>query len=451
MILPEDFVRSLGDVLPHEEASALIAALDTESPVSIRFNPFKLSEKPEGRQVPWSRYGYMLESRPSFTLDPLFHGGAYYVQEASSMFIEHLFRSSVEECDGLKVLDLCAAPGGKTTLLSTLVGLEGLVVANEVVRPRAMALADNVRKWGLGNVVVTNNDPSHFEGLHHYFDVITVDAPCSGEGMFRKNVESRQEWSADNVKLCAQRQRRILGEIWDSLKPGGVLIYSTCTYNRIENEQNIEWLAQEYDCESVDIETPAQWGIIRGEAAGISTFRFYPHLVSGEGFFAAILRKGDNKLRTRIPKPRRTIFAQPTKGELTEVKRWVNQPQFMEFQSIGTNIYGYYKDMFMAVKTLAESLSVVYSGVMMGQVFGNKLKPEHSLALFHDLSPEAAPRTDLALEQMLNFLRREDIDPSVLEQGMNLVCFEGLPIGWVKRIDQRANNLYPKELRIVTL
>lgn len=450
-MLPQDFATSLSTVLDSTQSAQLIEALEGESPVSVRFNPFKLSQQPEGERIAWSRYGYMLDRRPSFTLDPMFHGGAYYVQEASSMFIEHLFRQGVENTEGIKVLDLCAAPGGKTTLLSTLVGLEGLVVANEVIRPRAMTLSDNVRKWGLGNVVVTNNDPSHFEGLHHYFDVIAVDAPCSGEGMFRKSEDSRNEWSPESVNLCAQRQRRILSDIWASLKPGGVLIYSTCTFNRTENEENIAWLTKQYDCEGIEIDVPENWGIVCGNEQGIGTYRFYPHRVKGEGFFAAIIRKCEAKVHTRLPKARRTVFSQPTKGKIAEISRWVNQPEFMQFATVGTNIFGYYRDMYPAVKTLSESLSVVYSGVMMGQVFGTQLKPEHSLALFHDLSPNTVSCVELELDEILNYLRKQDIDPGQLAQGINLLCYEGLPIGWVKRIGQRANNLYPKELRIISL
>ena len=187
--LPREFVVSVEKELG-AEGRELIVALDTPAPVSVRLNPYKISEKPEGRQVPWCRYGFMLEERPVFTLDPVFHSGAYYVQDASSMFVGHLLGQAFGECEGLKLLDLCAAPGGKTTLYSSLVGLEGLVVANEVVRQRAQVLSDNVRKWGLGNVAVTNSDPSAFAPLEGFFDCVAVDAPCSGEGMFRKDPAS---------------------------------------------------------------------------------------------------------------------------------------------------------------------------------------------------------------------------------------------------------------------
>ena len=241
--LPELFRSRTTESLGTSEAERLFAALDNgESPVSIRFNPYKIGSQPEGRQVPWCRYGYYLDERPQFTLDPAFHGGAYYVQEASSMFLEAIFRQIFEPDAAPRILDLCAAPGGKTTLLSTLAGAEGLVVANEVIRQRASVLAANAVKWGIGNIVVTNNDPAHFAPFEHYFDLIAVDAPCSGEGMFRKDPAARTEWSEQGVKLCAARQRRILSDIWGSLRPGGILIYSTCTFNAAENEENIAWL-----------------------------------------------------------------------------------------------------------------------------------------------------------------------------------------------------------------
>ncbi len=206
------------------DTPVLLDALQGTPPVSVRWNPYKTQSPAQGTPVAWCRYGRYLPLRPSFTTDPLFHAGAYYVQEASSMFVEHLLRSAAEP-DGARILDLCAAPGGKATLYATLAGGEGIVVANEVIRNRALTLADNIRKWGIGNTVVTNNDPAHFAGLSEWFDIVAVDAPCSGEGMFRKHPEAREEWSEANVQLCAGRQRRILSDAWEALRPGGLLIY----------------------------------------------------------------------------------------------------------------------------------------------------------------------------------------------------------------------------------
>lgn len=455
MNFPEAFIRSL-DGLPEMDSAQLLAALDSEPTISVRFNPYKLTGAPAGRQVPWSRYGYYLDERPQFTLDPLFHAGAYYVQEAGSMFVEHLYRQAVGDREGLRMLDLCAAPGGKTTLLSTLAGLDGLVVANEVIRTRAMTLADNVMKWGLGNVVVTNNDPSHFGAMRDWFDVVLVDAPCSGEGMFRKNREAREQWSAENVRLCAARQKRILADVWDALKPGGVLIYSTCTFNREENEDNVAWLATEYGCEGAEIEVPAEWGVVCGEVdveegAPVPVFRFYPGRAEGEGFFAAAVRKPAGKARTKTPKPRRTPFSELPRPAVKELSQWVAQPEFMHFAAAGDNVYGYYAEVYPAVRTLAETLSVVFSGVRMGQLFNGRLRPDHSLAMFHDLRRDAAGVGELCLDDALDYLRKKDIAPTLFAEGTNLAAYEGFALGWLKRIGSRINNMYPKELRVQNL
>ncbi|GAB3814418.1 hypothetical protein GCM10028895_07510 [Pontibacter rugosus] len=227
----------------------------------------------------------ILPTRTSFfTLDPLLHAGAYYVQEASSMFLEQALKQSIDLDESLHVLDLCGAPGGKSTHLASLISKDSLLVANEVIRSRASILAENVTKWGSGNVLVTSNDPREFSRLPDFFDVMVIDAPCSGEGMFRKDHAAVGEWSEENVNLCAQRQQRILMDVWDALKPGGLLIYSTCTWNEKENEENIAWLAAQEGVESIKLEVQPEWGIIPTQLNGLEGYRFYPHRVQGEGF-----------------------------------------------------------------------------------------------------------------------------------------------------------------------
>lgn len=367
------------------------------------------------------------------------------------MFLEAIFRQIFEPDAAPRILDLCAAPGGKTTLLSTLAGAEGLVVANEVIRQRASVLAANAVKWGIGNIVVTNNDPAHFAPFEHYFDLIAVDAPCSGEGMFRKDPAARTEWSEQGVKLCAARQRRILSDIWGSLRPGGILIYSTCTFNAAENEENIAWLCGEYDCEPVEIAVDPSWGVVKGETDGINTFRFYPHRVKGEGFFAAVIRKSDGRRRERTPKPRKAIFSALNRPETDILSQWVAQPEYMRFAKVNGTAYAYYREAFGAVRQISESLTVIHSGIPAGQLFGAKFKPEHALALFHDVSRETVPQAEFDLPQTLDYLRKNEIDPSLLQEGINMVCYNGLPLGWIKRIGGRCNNLYPKESRIAAL
>ncbi|MDR0954379.1 MAG: RsmB/NOP family class I SAM-dependent RNA methyltransferase, partial [Rikenellaceae bacterium] len=358
--LPAAFSEATIAQLGNKTAKQLFEALETPAPVSIRFNPYKVSEKPEGAPVPWSRYGFYLDSRPVFTADPLLHAGAYYVQEASSMFLEQLFTQLFPEPGRMKILDLCAAPGGKTTHLSALAGLEALVVANEVIRSRAKILAENVQKWGLGNTVVTSNDPERFGAqLRGFFDLVVVDAPCSGEGMFRKSPDARREWTPASVALCASRQQRILADVWDSLKEEGILIYSTCTFNPQENEENVRWLVETFGGEAVHIETDPAWGIVRGEEAGIETFRFYPDRLRGEGFFTAVLRKtGKVKKETHL-RARRPVLTDLSKSEFGVIRPWIGQADLMHFAKLnGERIFGYYARHREIVCALAEVLSV---------------------------------------------------------------------------------------------
>ncbi len=448
--LPEDFVRNIRMERPGD-ADRLFKALDGIPPVSVRWNPYKTHSAAEGEAVPWNRYGRYLASRPSFTADPLFHAGAYYVQEASSMFVEHLLRNAMPETAGLRILDACAAPGGKTTLYSTLAGAEGMVVANEVIRTRAAVLTDNVRKWGIGNTIVTNNDTAHFTPLHEWFDVVAIDAPCSGEGMFRKNPEARGEWSESNTGMCAARQRRIITDLWDTLRPGGLLIYSTCTFNRKENEDNVAWIAENFDCEDAGITVDEQWGIECTSAGGIGCFRFWPHAVAGEGFFAAAIRKCGQKGRPARPRQRKNLFSELQRNETRELSRWVGQPDLMRFARIGDNIYGYYGIRYDDMKAVAENLTSIYSGVCMGQLFSGRLKPDHSLAMFHDLSPDAVTVAELGIEDALAYLRKDERLPAAdkFKEGMNLVTFDGHALGWAKRIGNRINNMYPKSMMIL--
>ena len=290
-MFPADFINDLRDSLGTERADRIVAALSSEPEVSVRVNPFKLSLNAlrehfgplAGDPVPWAAdEAFYLTERPSFTLDPLFHAGAYYVQEASSMYVGVLFEGAkaalldgAGRASGLRVLDLCAAPGGKTTQLLSHLDAASMLVANEVVPSRATILAENVARWGCSNVAVTSSDPAAFGPLRGFFDIAVVDAPCSGEGMFRKDERAVAEWSPANVQLCAARQRRILADFWPSLVAGGFLIYSTCTFNRQEDEDNVDWICRELGAGCLDMR------------------HFYPGEDRGEGFFAALLRKED--------------------------------------------------------------------------------------------------------------------------------------------------------------
>ena len=435
-----------------DDAERLFAALDTEPVVSIRRNPYKPAEVFDGESIGWSLWGRYLAQRPQFTLDPLMHGGAYYVQEASSQFVGYLLKN--ENLAGKRILDMCAAPGGKTTIYSTLVGRDGLVVANDINRSRTLALADNVQRWGLGNVVVTCNEPSHIGAFEHRFDIVAVDAPCSGEGMFRKMEEARTEWSQSSVDVCVARQKEILAEAWRTLRPGGVLLYSTCTFNDREDEGVVKWLVEEYDddLEAVErVELDDKWGIVRSDIGAFQCFHFYPHRVQGEGFFVAVARKKESNIRRVVPKSRRKVFAPLQNKDIAEVSRWVDNPKQMTFRYIGDMVFGYNNTIMEDVIHLSESLSVVYSGVAMGQIFKGKLKPEHPLALFVGCNESVVPAMEVSLDVALEYLRRQDIAASQFEESINRVIYGGVAIGFIKRIGARCNNMYPKDLRIIKL
>ncbi len=451
--LPDSFRRRVLEELGTDEGERFCEALDSASPTSVRLHPARTGRWADAERVAWCAAGRYLAERPSFTLDPAFHAGAYYVQEASSQFVGHLLAE--EPIEGARLLDLCAAPGGKTTLYASLVGADGLVVANEINRQRAAVLADNVRKWGTGNVAVTTCEPAKVAAFEEWFDVVAVDAPCSGEGMFRKMPEAREEWSEGNVQLCARRQGEILREAWRTLRPGGLLIYSTCTFNRLENESSLEellaWTSDEVT-EAAPIKCPAEWGVVCGRVGAFQTFRFYPHRLSGEGFFAAVARKsGTGRVSHRAPKARRDPFAAVDRTSQKELARWVLEPEEMRFALIGESCYAYRASQTEAVRQLAGVLPVIYSGVEMGRLFKGRLKPEHPLALYVGLNRKAVPTAEVDEATALSYLRRGEIAAAGLEEGVNLLCCEGLPIGFAKRIGNRVNNMYPNSLRILNL
>lgn len=407
--------------------------------------------QPVATRIPWSAEGYYLAERPSFTCDPAFHAGAYYVQEASSQFVGHLLRGVGTR--GARILDLCAAPGGKTTLYASLAGPDGLVVANEIDRRRARVLADNVRKWGTGNTVVTSDDAAQLARFENRFDIVAVDAPCSGEGMFRKDPQARAEWSEGNVRLCAARQAEILRAAWAALKPGGTLVYSTCTFNRTEDEGALEaligWAADEV-AESDPIPADPAWGIVCGRVGAFRTFRFYPHRAQGEGFFAATARKAPRTgVGARTPKALRSPLVPAGREARQELERWVATPAEYRFAEVAGTYYGYRASQFEEVKALAGTLAVLYAGVAMGQLYDGKLKPDPALAFHTGLDRGALPVAELSHDEALQYLRKGALRAEAFAEGTNLVCADGLALGFAKRIGNRVNNLYPNSLRIL--
>lgn len=468
MELPVSFVDYTRSLLGDAEYGRLSEALSAEQPVSIRLNEAKypVASSPlsgDGScRVPWTSAGFYLSRRPTFTFDPLFHAGCYYVQEASSMFVEQALRQYMSTAP-VVALDLCAAPGGKSTHVRSLLPEGSLLVANEVIRNRSQILAENLTKWGHPDVVVTNNDPADFAPLSAFFDVILTDVPCSGEGMFRKDPVAVNEWSPENVDVCWQRQRRILSDIWPCLKPGGLLVYSTCTYNTKEDEENIRWMRDTFGAEILPLDIPADWNITGNLLAGedFPVYRFLPHRTRGEGFFLVLLRKPEQEeegLEENFQPSRRKSAASCgkkkqvsaiSKEQLALVRRWLLSPDDYELSVVGTSVTAFPKAYLSELSSLQQSLRVIQSGVSLAEVKGKDLIPHHALAMSCLLCTDAFSREEVAYEQAIDYLRKEAIVLSAAApRGYVLLTYKDVPLGFVKNIGNRANNLYPQEWRI---
>lgn len=457
MNLPASLMTSLSKINSFDRDAFVQVHESGEQVVSVRINPLKqhistsldvLHEHPSTslRAVPWSSAGYYLSERPSFTLDPLLHAGAYYVQEASSMFLEQAMKQSVDLLQPLLVLDLCAAPGGKSTLLQSIISNESLLVSNEVIQTRVNILKENIIKWGAGNVVVTNNDPNAFSRLHGLFDVVVIDAPCSGSGLFRRDAEAINEWSEANVLLCSQRQQRILTDAWDCLKEDGVLIYSTCSYSSEEDEEILDWAMSKFKIEGLRFQADDSWNIDEIETAGGGYgYRFWPYKVKGEGFFIAAFRKKEEpgELRIRV---KTTQLA--SKQEVAIAANWVKNTNGLTFIKQGQNIAAVPAQWNQAIQYLMQELKVRYAGVELGTIAKNDLLPEHALAL-STIIGHSVVKVELSKEQALEYLRKNEITVECAHKGWALATYKGHPLGWMKLLGNRINNYYPKEWRIL--
>ncbi len=441
---PEAFTNQLHAQRPHDWQS-ILDSLTTTSPTSLRVNEAKGFPHTYTEKIPWCNSGYYLNERPSFTLDPTFHGGSYYVQEASSMFLEQAFIQTVDRSKSLNVLDLCAAPGGKSTHLLSLMNRESLLVANEVIRSRASILSENIQKWGYSNAVVTNNDPQDFARLNGFFDVMVVDAPCSGEGLFRKDANAMNEWSLDNVALCSKRQRRILSDVWPALKQGGILIYSTCTYNEQENEENLAWLKVEQGVEFISLQLDPFWNIEQTTRDNVMGYRFFPHKVKGEGFFLSVMRKtngGESRMNYK------KSFTAPSKKIIDQLSEWVHTPDEKTFIIRNDQVQFFPKNKHFEIEFLAKNLYLISAGTSMATVKHDKLIPEHALALSIELNKDHFTVLNVALAEALQYLRKETLNVNGEKKGFGLIQYNNVPLGWVNVLDNRMNNLYPAEWRI---
>ena len=397
--LPAVFTEKTRLLMGEERFERYLQSFEEEPPVSIRLNPMKASpnlskgrefQVLDGERVPWCRHAYYLKKRPNFTMDPLFHAGCYYVQEASSMFLDEVLRQYsplLLEGSG-EVLDLCAAPGGKSTLLRSALPKDCVLYSNEPIRNRANILLENVTKWGYENHLVTNNYPKDYRKSKLMFDLILCDVPCSGEGMFRKDEATIREWSPQNVEKCWQLQRDIVDDAWACLNAGGLLIYSTCTFNTKENEENIRYFLEQYDdMEVVPINIQPEWNITGSLLEGFHepVYRFIPGISRGEGLFVCVLRKNGV-----LAHPQRDYGSSPTRLRLV----------------------------------------------------ANEITARHD---------KAVTGIDLSYQEAMKFLRGETLTFSPdTPRGIVEVCFKGHPLGTMKNIGTRANNLYPKEWRIKT-
>ena len=428
------------------EADALLQALQTEPSVAVRINPRKATTDVADDPVPWCRSGLYLDVRRQFTFDPLLHSGCYYVQDASSMFISHVL-SQLAGNSPVAYLDLCAAPGGKTTAAIDALPDGSLVVANEIDSRRAQILRENVVKWGYPHCVVTNSDATRLGKLHEAFDIVAADMPCSGEGMMRKDDEAVAQWTPALVEQCAARQREIATDIWQALKPGGFFIYSTCTFNRAENEDMIDFLVRSLGAEPVDIASDPSWGIHKGVDTPYPCFRFMPHLTRGEGLFLAVVRKNGEFEEKEIKKDKNKGKKTPAKGG--ECPKWIDKQENFSITVYDDNICAIAKPHLPLVERIAKMSKTLLAGIPMAQSKGHDLVPLHALSQSVALRQDAFPQADLDYASAIAYLRGEAVAlPDDCPRGYVIVAYRKHPLGFVKNLGNRANNLYPKEWRI---
>lgn len=444
MELNVEFIARTKQLFGEERFETFVSALSSAPVVSVRYNREKIAVPDCAENVPWAGDAAYLAERPLFTGDPLFHSGCYYVQEASSMFLEQAIRQYVDA--PVRALDLCAAPGGKTTHLLSLLPKGSLLVSNEPMPLRAQVLAENVIKWGNPSAVVTRNMPADFAPLRNFFDLIVVDAPCSGEGMFRKDDFAVQQWSVGNVKQCADRQREILQDIWEALRPGGLLVYSTCTFNREEDEDCVAWIAEELGAEVLPIKVQPQWGITGNLTEREDpVYRFIPGYTNGEGFFMSLLRKdGDGVVQQ--PRVAKLPVCPAKSRELVE--GWVKEASVFDFLLQDNSIVAVPKEHSAAIIALQSRLRVLHAALPVAQIKNNKVLPFHALSMSTALNLEAFNRVELSREQALAYLHRDSLSLPDAPIGLLLLIYAGTPIGFAKNVGNRANNMYPTEWRI---
>ena len=451
MAYSQDFLGILDEILPESERDALLSALNSEPQVSVRFNPAlpnvqdqvleSLGCKSNGR-VLWAERAVYLDHRPQFTLDPMLHQGCYYVQEASSMFLEQALSTCV---DGpVHALDLCAAPGGKSTLLASLLPQGSLLVSNEIQRGRARILAENMTKWGRPGVMVTCNSPKQIGDSNLMFDLIAVDAPCSGEGMFRKDEVAVADWSLQNVEMCASRQRQIIEDIWPALKPGGYLVYSTCTFNRYEDEDNVRWIIDRFGATAIPVKVNADWNIAGSLTHdSLPVYHFMQHRTRGEGFFLCLLRKPESTCRSVNLRPFNTDPAVPSL-----CREWLVPAGGYDFFIKDGSVYALPSDLASDMRQVTQELYALVPGVEVAVLKGRDWVPAHALAMSGAINRDAFCNIEVSRRQALDYLHCDALHIDNVPRGIVLLTYNDIPLGFAKNIGNRANNMYPQEWRI---
>lgn len=445
--LPHAFISRMRESL-QEEYEEFEDVLEGEAISSIRLHPVKAKGVENqlpliSSNVPWHPHAYYLRERPTFTLDPFYHAGTYYVQEAASMMLYQM----CEFKDAVTILDLCAAPGGKSTLLAGAMPEGSFLVSNEVIANRTKILAENMSRWGNPATLILQNDPVAFQAMAEFFDYLIVDAPCSGEGLFRKDPQSRERWSESAVEACAARQKRILADALPSLKPGGYLIYSTCTFSPEENEEIIRWLLRSFPKELTLAPVPGleKFGSIplslEGEA--YAAYRCMPHKLQGEGLFISRLRKKGNTeaFSWIIPRPAKmdkttsgflathTLPPSHLAAEVFQDKLFLRHPAHAQFHK--------------------KPFRIKANGLYAGKIHRMDVAPSHELALSEILRKDILPMWELTYEQAISYLRKEEIRiPPPKDKGWLLITYQGQALGWAKAVGKRSRNHFPVNWRI---
>lgn len=463
MKLPEEFTAYTHQLMGEELFNSYLHGMEEEAPTSIRLNPFKCfpikakvtnEDKEETADsvnlVPWCpTTGRYLPCRRNFTFDPLLHAGMYYVQEASSMFIDQVIRQYIQT--PVRMLDLCAAPGGKSTAIRAALPEGSLLFSNEPMRTRSQILAENLQKFGHPDIIVTNNYPKDYKKSKIQFDAILTDVPCSGEGMFRKDEGAIKEWSPANVNKCAQLQKEIVEDIWSCLRPGGILVYSTCTFNAHEDEENIDWIVENLGAEILPVPIDSTWGITSSLINEEQMYHFIPGKVKGEGLFLTVLRKpGDSE-------PTLSTKGKEKKKKKESGKRerpicpdnWLQDHDSWSYYNTEKGIYAMKVQWLESLKAAQKSLKVIHAGIKIGTLKGKDIIPDQSLALSTALNTSVFNCEELTYDNAIKYLRKETIQLSNNAPiGYVLVTYKHIPLGWCKHLGNRSNNLYPQEWKI---